>query len=418
MGLLGQIGGIAKEAGRAGLVNGVLGLTGNSSMSGQVQYPEYSYDANGHIKGVSSKYAANISKLYGTSEDTKTVTDIFGGYGGLASSQLKRNRVHETPKPTKYDAVKNDNATLNNANKGINKDDDEKTKEKKYNANMEKIPSTYGMLYNNVTIKSNVNEKKINSNDSWSDMFKLKLPDWTYADFINERAIWQKGLSSVFDEPGWFYFKIFFDFDTNHGLFGGLLNYKELTQATNSAAKYLYSNIDNHKNIKAKDRITALYKFASILSYINDQAPWYFKEVKNLNDAVSPVVDNFSQERFIEIGVTQDAIDMRLSTLMSLYNYACFDNFYNKEIVPKNLRKFNMSIVVFQTPLRYLHTSFTSNKKIEFMGIDVGAVVDEVSGLFGKKKSRKPASNYKSMNVNNGLSNNFGDLMSMKIYSF
>ena len=418
MGLLGQIGGIAKEAGRAGLVNGVLGLTGNSSMSGQVQYPEYSYDANGHIKGVNSKYAANISKLYGTSEDTKTVTDIFGGYGGLASSQLKRNRVHETPKPTKYDAVKNDNATLNNANKGINKDDDEKTKEKKYKANMEKIPSTYGMLYNNVTIKSNVNEKKINSNDSWSDMFKLKLPDWTYADFINERAIWQKGLSSVFDEPGWFYFKIFFDFDTNHGLFGGLLNYKELTQATNSAAKYLYSNIDNHKNIKAKDRITALYKFASILSYINDQAPWYFKEVKNLNDAVSPVVDNFSQERFIEIGVTQDAIDMRLSTLMSLYNYACFDNFYNKEIVPKNLRKFNMSIVVFQTPLRYLHTSFTSNKKIEFMGVDVGAVVDEVSGLFGKKKSRKPASNYKSMNVNNGLSNNFGDLMSMKIYTF
>lgn len=418
MGLLLQIGGIAKEAGRAGLVNGVLNLTGNSSMSGQVQYPEYSYDANGHIKGVSSKYAANISKLYGTSEDTKTVTDIFGGYGGLASSQLKRNRVHETTKPTKYDAVKNDNATLYNANKGINKDDDEKTKEKKYKANMKKIPSTYGMLYNNVTIKSNVNEKKINSNDSWSDMFKLKLPDWTYADFINERAIWQKGLSSVFDEPGWFYFKIFFDFDTNHGLFGGLLNYKELTQATNSAAKYLYSNIDNHKNIKAKDRITALYKFASILSYINDQAPWYFKEVKNLNDAVSPVVDNFSQERFIEIGVTQDAIDMRLSTLMSLYNYACFDNFYNKEIVPKNLRKFNMSIVVFQTPLRYLHTSFTSNKKIEFMGVDVGAVVDEVSGFFGKKKSRKPASNYKSMNVNNGLSNNFGDLMSMKIYTF
>ena len=418
MGLLGQIGGIAKEAGRAGLVNGVLGLTGNSSMSGQVQYPEYSYDANGHIKGVSSKYAANISKLYGTSEDTKTVTDIFGGYGGLASSQLKRNRVHETTKPTKYDAVKNDNATLANANKGINKNDDEETKEKKYKANMEKIPSTYGMIYNNATIKSNVNEKKINSNDSWSDMFTLKLPDWTYADFINERAIWQKGLSSVFDEPGWFYFKIFFDFDTNHGLFGGLLNYKELTQATNSAAKYLYSNIDNHKNIKAKDRITALYKFASILSYINDQAPWYFKEVKNLNDAVSPVVDNFSQERFIEIGVTQDAIDMRLSTLMSLYNYACFDNFYNKEIVPKNLRKFNMSIVVFQTPLRYLHTSFTSNKKIEFMGIDVGAVVDEVSGFFGKKKSRKPASNYKSMNVNNGLSNNFGDLMSMKIYTF
>ena len=101
MGLLLQIGGIAKEAGRAGLVNGVLGVTGNSSMTGQVQYPEYSYDANGHIKGVNSKYALNISTLYGTSKDTETVTDIFGGYGGLASSQLKRNRTDGVVKPTK-----------------------------------------------------------------------------------------------------------------------------------------------------------------------------------------------------------------------------------------------------------------------------------------------------------------------------
>lgn len=426
MGLLGQIGGIAKEAGRSGLVNGVLGLTGNSSMSGQVQYPEYSYDANGHIKGVNSKYAANISTLYGTSKDTETVTDIFGGYGGLASSHLKRNRTGGVVKPTKYDANKNADATLakqkkarDDAYNSITENDvKNNVYEKKLNANMKKIPSTYGMLYNNVSVKSNANEKQINGEDKYSDMFTLKLPDWTYADFINERAIWQKGLSSVFDEPGWFYFKIFFHFDTNHGLFGGLLNYKELTMATNSAAKYLYSNIDNHKMIKAKDRINALYKFASILSYINDQAPWYFKEVKNLNDAVSPVVDNFSQERFIEIGVTQDAIDMRLSTLMSLYNYACFDNFYNKEIVPQNLRKFNMSIIVFQTPLRYLHTSFTSNKKIEFMGIDVGAVANEVTGLFAKKKDTKLSTDYKSMNANHKLSNNFGDLMSMKIYTF
>ena len=255
MGLLGQIGGIAKEAGRSGLVNGVLGLTGNSSMSGQVQYPEYSYDANGHIKGVNSKYAANISTLYGTSKDTETVTDIFGGYGGLASSQLKRNRTDGVVKPTKYDAKKNADATLAKQKKARDDayneitEDDVKNNvyEKKLNANMKKIPSTYGMLYNNVSVKSNANEKQINGEDKYSDMFTLKLPDWTYADFINERAIWQKGLSSVFDEPGWFYFKIFFHFDTNHGLFGGLLNYKELTMATNSAAKYLYSKDDKSK---------------------------------------------------------------------------------------------------------------------------------------------------------------------------
>ena len=432
MGLLGKIGGVAKEAGRGALVNGVLKLTGNTAMSGQVQFPEYEYDANGHIKGVNSKYAANIGALYGSSHEG--MNNIFGGFGGLGGGVNKRIEFTEAKGidfPVKYNNVVNKNSYAANAQlvleepKADETEEEAKARNKRneaaivdYNNKFAKQPSTYGMLYNDKSTDSNIENHKINSNDSLSDIFKLKLPDWNYANFINERAIWQKGLSSVFDEPGWFYFKIFFDFNTNHGLFGGILNSEIFTQATNSAAKYLYTNVRNHKQIKIKDRINALYKFTSILSYITDNAPWYFKEVKNLNNAAIPVVDDFSQERSIEIEVTQDAIDMRLSTLMSLYNYACYDNFLNKEVIPANLRKFNMSIIVFQTPLRYLHTSFTSNKKLEFMGIDAGAVVDEVGSLFGKKKKKKPGSAYKSMLVGNGDSENFGDLMSMKIYTF
>ena len=36
----------------------------------------------------------------------------FGGYGGLASSRLKRNRTDGRVKPTKYNANKNTDATL------------------------------------------------------------------------------------------------------------------------------------------------------------------------------------------------------------------------------------------------------------------------------------------------------------------
>jgi len=438
MGLLGKLGGVAKEAGRGALVNGVLGITGNSSMTGQVQYPEYEYDANGHIKGVSSKYAIQIANTYsggGTSIDG--VDGKFGGLGASTSVRTKNlaaqgtsypakfmdsdaaaklSKIQEPPLPQYKEEKEGDFVTsINNMSAAAQYDN----AVAKSIEDRKKVGSTYGMLYNDVSVRSNKNspDNKINDEHN-SDIYSLKLPDWTYADFINERAIWQKGLSSALDEPGWFYFKIFFNFNTNHGLFGGILNSEKFTQATNSAAKYLYTINKNHRQIKAKDRINALHKFTSILSFISDNAPWYFKEVKGLNNAVSSVINDFSKERSIEIGVTQDAIDMRLSTLMSLYNYACFDNMLNKEVVPENLRKFDMTIIIFQTPLRYLHTSFTSNKKMEFMGVDVGAVIDEVGGIFGKKKKGKLGTRYKSMTPTNGDSQNFGDLMSMKIYSF
>ena len=129
-------------------------------------------------------------------------------------------------------------------------------------------------------------------------------------------------------------------------------------------------------------------------------------------------MSEFSKENSIELNVSPDAIDMRLSTLMSLYNYACFDSLTDREIIPSNLRKFNMSIILFQTPLRYLHTSYTTNEKQEFMGIDVTGLKNEISGLLGNKKRQSSKVNYKSMSTVHGDTNNFADTMSMKIYTF
>ena len=61
MGLLSKLGGAAKEGLRKGAVNGLLKISGNSAATGKLNYSEYEYDANGNIKGVNSKYAADIA---------------------------------------------------------------------------------------------------------------------------------------------------------------------------------------------------------------------------------------------------------------------------------------------------------------------------------------------------------------------
>ena len=439
MGLLSKLGGAVKEGIRKGAVNGLLKATGNNAASGHESYSEYEYDANGHIKGINPEYAADVMDRFGVNESSRSSSkDKFGDYyssgnglgyaAGGRGTGLFMNNAYRSKYPTKFEKnpeqykYSNYESTYNQAFKDgfIGADNENKYKnatKTAYQATKD-IETVDGLLFRDqLESYKNYNNDGLGvnhriANDVNSDIYKLKLPDWSYADFINERAIWQKGLSSVFDEPGWFYFKIFFDFNTNHGLFGGLLNNAYLYSATNSAAKYLHSVRNLHKNIKARDRILALYKLASILSYINTNAPWYFKSVKGLDKAVLPVLDEFNKEHSIEIETMPDAIDMRLSTIMSLYSYACFDRFYDKEIIPENLRKFNMTIILFQTPLRYLHTSFTTNEKKEFLGINT----DQFS--FGNKLAKnKNKVYYKNMSVINNNSTNFPDLMSMKVIS-
>ena len=392
-----KVGGTIKEAARNGLVNGILKATGGVSDS-----------------ILPFNIGGNVSDGEGLWDDE----GIDGVYSGLSSGQGRHNRsakaAYMEEYPNKYENAGGYKSVYSIGNAKP----EQMTKE-----NAKDIPSFQGMLYND---KITTNNKNYNANDDQnkvvdnpiSDVFSIKLPDWSYADFINERAIWQKGLSSIFDEPGWFYFKVFFDFDTDHGLFGGLLNSKYLTNTVNSAAKYLYSIRNLHRHMKPQDRINSLYKFASILSFINTNAPWYFKSIKGLNNAAAPIISEFSKERFIELEVTQDAIDMRLSTLMSLYNYACYDRMYHKEVIPENLRKFNMSVILFQTPLRYLHTSYTSNEKTELLGINLTGLANEISNIFGNTSKQSNVIKYKTMNPNNGETNDYSNMMSMKVYTF
>lgn len=208
----------------------------------------------------------------------------------------------------------------------------------------------------------------------------VDIPRWGYKDFINERIDWLKGTKSILGEPAWFYFKIFFKFDTKQGLLGGVFSPKKQDKeqdiktigvnTTNTAMKYLqrisqpitssnrYSSDDSNSSYNyAQIRIKYLYQFIRTLAYISSDAPWFFSSVHDVNNTMAMDFNDLTKEKSITIDCLEDAIDMRLLTMMDLYRQACFDDVMQKEIIPENLRKFDMDIVVFQTPIRYLHTS-------------------------------------------------------------
>ena len=223
--------------------------------------------------------------------------------------------------------------------------------------------------------------------------YNFNVPNWGINDFLNERSMFQKGISTLAGEPGHFYFKIFFNFDTSFGLLGSLLHVdnNSFSQfSTNTAIKYLmYSSIGRpHRSDDIPGRMLALFKFGNLLSYISNYSPWFFKSIKNLSSAdVYQLTEIQNDKNTIEIELNPDAVDMRVTTLFDLYRYACYDRIKMKEIIPENLRKFDMDVMVFHVPLKYYNTAISS-------------------------KSLKKKFDYKK------LSYNMANMPSFKMYSF
>ena len=209
----------------------------------------------------------------------------------------------------------------------------------------------------------------------------FRVPDWGYQDFLRERASWQKGFDSATGEPGWFYFKIFFRFDTGYGLLGGLLNEEtensgDITAepfSYDSAVRYLTMNINHYSKMDIDSRISALYKFASILSFINGHAPWFFNSIGGLDKATVRDFKEPFKDNIINLGFMEDAVDMRVTSLIDLYKYAAFDYINLKEVLPENLRQFDMTVVLFHTPIRWYHTGMQTMRRGTFQYKSLGA---------------------------------------------
>lgn len=202
----------------------------------------------------------------------------------------------------------------------------------------------------------------VTSRDSVPMVTNIDIPAWGYKNYINERVSWQKGLDNLYRDPSWMYFKIFFKFDSPYGLLGGVLNNNGSTKfkVRNTAIQYLQRNMIAKGKYDVNNlyaRKNALASFVQLLSRISCKEPWLFSSIKDVNQALTMDFGNLSHEKELEIECKPDTTDWLLSTLFNLYKYACYDEINMKEIIPENLRKFDMDVIVFQAPLRYFHTS-------------------------------------------------------------
>ena len=238
-------------------------------------------------------------------------------------------------------------------------------------------------LYNAKNIASDISNISKQISEENSKLLKsftpdlLAVPNWTLKDFIEERKKYIfRGLPSLAtdrqlniskeyeylyeqDENGYFFFKVFFNFYTGYGLLGGLLNNIQTqlkVPSINTAFNYLKVNSNSNRftgayRQKLFQKCLSLEKFGELLNYLMIECPWYFKEIGGIQEAIKYDFVDLTKERKITLSFNPDAIDFRVSALMELYLDACFDPYNHKEIVPSNLRKFDMSVLICQVPI-------------------------------------------------------------------
>lgn len=315
-----------------------------------------------------------------------------------------------------------------------NYDKDGKVVSSTLNNDIEKTLIDYLYRPGGQAIDSDINEE-----------LSFQLPDYGYDRHLMDIRNWQKQLVSFGAEPGWFFFKIFFNFHTNYGLLGGMLKmvkskkqieqeeqeqretYREqldqdmfLTsmtkdmmvnkmktnvdskakiQSANTAFGYLCNVCTMHKYERIYDRILALVKFAGTLKDISLRTPWVFRSISGLNTINQTYTEDLDKEKSFVIGLAEETLDQRIGTLIDLYKFAAFDQINCKEIIPANLRKFETTIMVYHMPLKYTHTKLAVG---EDAAINGNGVINAAS------TTADPSSEI----------HGFDNMMSFKMYTF
>lgn len=96
------------------------------------------------------------------------------------------------------------------------------------------------------------------------------------------------------------------------------------------------------------ERAQYLRTFIRHLKKINESVPWFFQTIEGLDEAWARNFDSPSVAG--EIGIEcLESIDLKITALLDLYRKACYDYKHKREIVPENLRKFELRIYVLET---------------------------------------------------------------------
>lgn len=204
---------------------------------------------------------------------------------------------------------------------------------------------------------------------------------YSYTDFIKDRINFKRVDTTGpnrFDSPAALYYKIVFYFSDENGLLGinnvTVNNTDKSVKAAVNVTAPFKGGEENQSSAKNNvfrntaynylllndeiERAEYLKRFLILLSDISADSPWYFQEIGGLDTALERKVFSEGElkiedkPRQITIKCLNDSYDNRIGTLLDLYRAACFSYQNKKEIVPANLRKFNMGILVFNAPIR------------------------------------------------------------------
>lgn len=264
----------------------------------------------------------------------------------------------------------------------------------------------------------------------------------SYGTFLNDRERFRRSGGAfsdefnIFDTPSQKYFKIFFYFlndtsDMNRPLTSTLAESTGLLAPTwelkntwsdddyfhyTSAWAYLKMNND-------EERAELLQKFIYLLSNISTYSPWYFTSVEGIDgalnrNAITGREFKIDEERKkITIQCLPDAYDNRIGTLLDLYRTIAFSWQQKKEILPANLRKFDMGIYIFESPIKNIHGDVnTANDKVirsifgesdvsqDISAVDKSTTVTDISNyatIGDKSVSSKYLTSYKYIEFHN-----------------
>ena len=196
----------------------------------------------------------------------------------------------------------------------------------------------------------------------------------SYKDFLDDLRNFKRAGTlngdefNLYDTPAHKYFRIFFHFyngdatGTDNPMYsGGLLaptweyteDWHEIWKY-NSAYSYLIMNNE-------LERADLLKKFIELLSNISTKSPWYFANLSGIAEALErkqihePEFKIEEQRKKLSIKCLPDAYDDRIGTLLDLYRAIVWSWQTKREIVPSNLRKFDMSVYIFESPIANIH---------------------------------------------------------------
>ena len=186
----------------------------------------------------------------------------------------------------------------------------------------------------------------------------------TYSQFLSDRFNFRKRTDEdLFDIPGHSFFKIMFHFyngdSESYDKHNGLLAPTWL----DNPSEYDYYMYDTAwaylKNNYEDERADKLEKFITLLSNISSECPWYFQEISGLETALERnQVNDFKFEearKKIQIKCLPDSHDQKIGTLLSLYREIVWSWTMKREVLPANLRKFDMSLFIWESPVYGVH---------------------------------------------------------------